>query len=247
MKQYWAKKELETVWQVLPNEEPLIRNRRGATRLGYAVFLKYFQHEGRFPLNIMEVPFVVVAHVAKQVGVESDVWAEYPWRGRSAKYHRASIRSFCGFREATLSDGQMLEDWLVQKVLMREQMPERIQESAFDYCRQRSIEPPGPERLKRIIVNAVNRHEILFCERIFNCLNSATVEGLEVLLQASDESETTWTIWQNLRTEPGKAGLESIKETAFRLNLARKIGLPPDIFKNVQPQLLEKYAKQVIV
>jgi len=73
------------------------------------------------------------------------------------------------------------------------------------------------------------------------------VEGLEILLQSSDQSETTWTIWQNLKTEPGKAGLESIKETAFRLNLARKIGLPPDIFKNVQPHILEKYAKQTTV
>jgi TnpA family transposase len=247
MKQYWAKVELETVWQVLPNEEPLIRNKRGATRLGYAVFLKWFQHEGRFPSNHAEVPLAIVAHIASQVDVETEIWSEYPWQGRSSERNRGSIRSFCGFREATLEDGEKLENWLVQDVLIREQMPERIQESAFDYCRQRSIEPPGSERLKRIIANAGNRQEILFCERIFKCLSPAAVEGLEVLLQASDESGTTWTIWQNLKTEPGKAGLESIKETAFRLNLARKIGLPLDIFKNVQPQLMEKYARQVSV
>lgn len=246
MKQHWTKEELETVWQVWPNEEPLIQNKRGATRLGYAVFLKYFQYEGRFPSNITEVPFAIVGHIARQVGVESNVWSEYPWQGRSAKYHRASIRSFCGFREATLEDGEKLENWLVQEVLM-EQMPERIQECAFDYCRQCSIEPPGSERLKRIIVNAVNRHEILFCERFFQQLSPATVAGLEALLQTSDVSETTRTAWQDLKTEPGKAGLESIKETASRLNLARKIGLPSNVFKNVQPQLLEKYVKQTKV
>ncbi|MBF0547654.1 MAG: hypothetical protein HQM08_24655 [Candidatus Riflebacteria bacterium] len=51
----------------------------------------------------------------------------------------------------------------------------------------------------------------------------------------------------NIKTEPGKAGLESIKETAFRINLARKIDLPPDILKGVRPQLLERYVKQTAI
>jgi TnpA family transposase len=141
----------------------------------------------------------------------------------------------------------MLEDWLVHEVLVREQLPERVQECAFDYCRRKSIEPPGPERLKRIIVNAVNRQESNFCERFFQQLSPAAVKGMEALLQTSDESETTRTAWQNLKTEPGKPGLESIKETATRLNLARKIDLPYDVFKSVQPQVLEKYAKKAAV
>jgi len=247
MKRYWNEDELKTDWLILPNEKTLIKGKQGATRLGFAVLLKYFQYEGRFPSSPVDIPSAVIPHLANQVGVAPELWFEYPWKGRATGYHRASIRSFCGFREATLKDGKKLENWLVQEVLMQEQMPERVQERAFYYCRQRSIEPPGPERLRRIITNAVNRQEILFCESFFKQLSLAAVEGLEALLQASVENETTRTAWQDLKTEPGKAGLESIKETAFRLNLARKIGLPADIFKNVQPQLLEKYAKQATV
>lgn len=153
MKRHWTKDELETDWRIWPNEEPLILSKRGSTRLGYAVFLKCFQHEGRFPQNITEIPLAIVAHVAGQIGVEPDVWFDYPWQGRSAKYHRASIRLFYGFREATLEDGKNLEDWLVHEILTREHMPERLHEAAFDYCRRQSIEPPGSERLKRIIIN----------------------------------------------------------------------------------------------
>jgi TnpA family transposase len=239
MRRCWTINELETYWHIQPNEETLIQNKRGVTRLGFAVLLKFFQHEGRFPADPAEVPIAVVVHLANQVGVETDIWSEYPWRGRSAERHRADIRSFCGFREATLEDGKMLENWLVQEI-----PPERIQESVFDYCRQRSIEPPGPERLKRIISNAENRQEILFCERFFQKVSPATAEALEALLWASDESETTRTEWQNLKNEPGKAGLESIQENAARLILARKIGLSPDMFKNVPPQFLERYKKQ---
>lgn len=243
MKRHWTEEELETDWQILPNEKTLIKGKQGATRLGFAVLLKYFQHEGRFPLKPADIPYTVIPHLASQVGVVPELWFEYSWDGRAAGYHRASIRSFCGFREATRKDGQNLEDWLVE-VLTRESMPERIQDAAFDYCRQRSIEPPGPERLKRIIVNAVNRQESLFCEGFFKQLSPATTEGLEALLQVSDESETTWTEWQNLKSEPGRAGLESIQETAAKLILVRKIGLPLDIFKNITPQLLERYRKQ---
>ena len=240
MRRCWTKNELETDWQIWPNEEPLFRNKRGATRLGYVILLKVFQHECRFPSGPEEVPLSIVVHLAGQVGVETDLWSEYSWQGRSAERHRGSIRSFCGFREATRQDGKNLEDWLVQEVLS----PERIKESAFDYCRQRSIEPPGPERLKRIINNAVNRQEILLCESLFRELSPASAEALEALLQAPDENETPRTEWQNLKSEPGKAGLESIQETAARLVLARKIGLPPDIFKRVPHQLLERYNKQ---
>jgi len=126
MKRHWTEEELETDWRILPNEKLLIKSKRGATRLGFAVLLKYFQHEGRFPSNPADIPSAVIPHLGNQVGVVPEMWFEYPWEGRATGYHRATIRSFCGFREATLDDGQKLEDWLVQEVLIREQMPERV-------------------------------------------------------------------------------------------------------------------------
>lgn len=247
MKQYWSKEELETTWKILPGELPAIMSKHGSTRLGYAVLLKVFQYKGRFPSDQSGVPLSIVDHIAGQINVDSWIWFKYPWLGRSAERHRADIRAFYGFREATLEDGEKLEDWLVQEVLPKEHLSERIQERAFEYCRHGSIEPPGQERLKRITLNAVNRQEILFCKRVFQRLNPATIEGLEALLQSSDEGEKQWTAWQNIKNEPGKASLESINETAFRLTMARKIGIPSENFQYVPQLIMEKYAKQAAV
>ena len=47
--------------------------------------------------------------------------------------------------------------------------------------------------------------------------------GMDDLLEAkpSEEEEAEWTIWQELKADPGKAGLDSVKKAATRLNLLR--------------------------
>lgn len=36
----------------------------------------------------------------------ADLYPRYEWSGRTVEYHRAQIREFLGFREATVQDGQ---------------------------------------------------------------------------------------------------------------------------------------------
>lgn len=253
MKRHWTRDELEAEWRVWPEEEPLIKNKRGATRIGFAVLLKFFQHEARFPSDPKEVPFEIVAYLARQVGIDVKEWVEYPWEGRSIEYHRASIRSFVGFREATFVDGQELMAWLVQESLDQEQRPDRIREvareAALMRCRSLRIEPPAPERLQRLISDAVNRHEAKFTEDLFQRLPRRTLDRLDALLQPrpSAEGGGEWTEWQTFKGEPGKAGLESIINAALRLNLARGVELPADLFKDVPPKVLERYARRAAV
>ena len=49
MKRDWHADELAEHWTLLPGERPLLANKTGATRLGFAVLLKFFQYEGCFP------------------------------------------------------------------------------------------------------------------------------------------------------------------------------------------------------
>jgi len=60
MKREWHPDELIEHWTILPRERKLIENKHGSTRLGFAVLLKYFQHEGRFPRQPYELPFCIV-------------------------------------------------------------------------------------------------------------------------------------------------------------------------------------------
>lgn len=44
MKRNWITEELVKHWTLLPNELDLVGNKTGATRLGFAVLLKFFRN-----------------------------------------------------------------------------------------------------------------------------------------------------------------------------------------------------------
>ena len=108
MKRVWHPEALVEHWTILPGEWPLIEHKHGATRLGFAVLFKFFQYAGAFPRAPQDVPLTVVDYVAQQVGVPADTWTQYAWDGRTIEYHRAQIRQHLGFREATVADGETL-------------------------------------------------------------------------------------------------------------------------------------------
>jgi hypothetical protein len=117
MKHDWSTEELAAQWSLLPTEREFLGNKTGATRLGFAVLLKFFQAGGRFPRHAQEVPERAVEYVARQVGVLAAEWLQYEWQGRSIEYHRAQIRSLLGFREASVEDGEALAAWLSEHLL----------------------------------------------------------------------------------------------------------------------------------
>ncbi len=249
MRRNWTEEDLAADWHILPHEQELIGSKRGATRLGFALLLKFFQFEGRFPSGPHEIPAEVVHFVASEVGVDRSAWGEYPWQGRSVEYHRASIRAHLGFREATVADAEALETWLVEGPLNQEHRMDRLRETVLARCRKLHIEPPTQEQIRRLLRSAIQAHETCFCENISRKLDSETLDRLDTLLKAdlSDEEEGGWTVWQTLKEEPGRAGLESVKEAASRLRLLRNVGLPAELFQGAPPKLIERYAKRATV
>lgn len=142
MKRLWTADELVDEWTLLPSELELLANKTGTTRLGFAVLLKFFSIEGRFPHAKQEVPGAVVAFIARQVGVEPGSYLAYDWRGRTIAYHRAQIREALGFRAATVEDAEDLTAWLRDEMLPREHQQEPLLEAAYGRCRFLRLEPP---------------------------------------------------------------------------------------------------------
>ncbi len=246
MKRVWTEEELAANWLLLPGELEIIREKQGVSRLGFAVLLKFFHFEGRFPDGPHEIPVAVLHFVAQQVGVKPDLLKEYPWQGRTVERHRAIVRTRLGFREPTVKDAEKLEMWVLDEVLDREHRPDRLKDAVIGRCRKLCIKPPAAEQIRRLIGSAVQRHETRFCEAISQKFDSATMDQLDTLLESdpSRKDEEGWTLWQTLREEPGKAGLDSVKEAASRLRLLRKVGLPAELFQGVLPKLIEHYAKR---
>ena len=57
--------ELVEHWTLLDDERDLIAGKRGPTRLGFALLLKFHTRHGRFPAGRSELPDEAVAFVAK--------------------------------------------------------------------------------------------------------------------------------------------------------------------------------------
>ncbi len=236
-------------WLLLPGERTLLANRTAHGRIGMALFLKFFQEKGHFPAKREDIQKEAVDYMAVQIGVSPDAWHDLAWEGPTIKRLRAEIRQWLGFREATVADADAAEAWLIDEILDREHRTDRLKDAVAGRGRKLCIEPPAAEQIRRLVGSAVQRHETRFCEAVSGQLDSATMIRLGALLEIdpSRKDEEGWTLWHTLREEPGKAGLDSVKEAASRLRLLRKVGLPEELFQGVLPKLIERYVKRAAV
>ncbi len=155
MQRQWTADELTEHWTLHPADLALLANKLAATRLGCALLLKYFHHEGRFPQHKGDLPAAAIVHVAWQRGVPPELYAQYDWTGRTIAAHRAQIRQALGFREATMQDADDLAAWLGREVLPHDQRPEHLHAAVYARCRAGQIEPPSAGRLDRLIRSAL--------------------------------------------------------------------------------------------
>lgn len=107
--------ELIDCWTLVGGELELVAGKRGATRLGFALLLRFYIERGRFPRGRGELPDAAVNYVARQVGVPAAELAFYEWSGRTIEFHRRQIRLALGFRECDVADADKLTEWLVAK------------------------------------------------------------------------------------------------------------------------------------
>jgi hypothetical protein len=82
----WEPEELVAGWTLLEADRRLVANKTGATRLGFALLLKFFELNARFAVSADELPAAAVDYVARQVGVDPAELARYAWSGRTIEY-----------------------------------------------------------------------------------------------------------------------------------------------------------------
>lgn len=141
--------------------------------LVFGVMFKYFQYEARFPNYKNEVPIEIIEYIAKQLDVAPFVFDKYDWSG-NIKYHRAQIRTFFGFREATTKDIQLTKEWLCKQVLYQKFEIENLKEEAYKRFRESSIEPPTLEQINRLTKSAIRTYEDQFLQETYSQLSLST-------------------------------------------------------------------------
>jgi TnpA family transposase len=255
MKRHWEVDELIEYWTLLPDEEALLGNKTGANRLGFAILLKFFQLEVRFPQQNSDIPKPIVVHLAKQVDVPWEKYHIYDWQGRNIKYHRSQIRSFLGFRKAAVSDAKEMANWLLEHVLGHEQDIEHLEAVVIQQFRSQRIEPPTKLRINRLIRSALRTYEDNFFSSTLQKFSRETKTQIDALLDAvdsNDEKETTafqrndtGVAFSDLKADPGRVGLESLLSEVAKLLCLRQLALPPRLFESVSPKVLEIYKLRV--
>src|SRR5271155_4825906 len=82
-----AGEDTDDRWTLRASDRALLGNKIGTTRLGFAVLLKVFQTEGRFPRRPEEVPVAAVEAIARQIGAPAAAWRSYWPRPQGGPIH----------------------------------------------------------------------------------------------------------------------------------------------------------------
>jgi TnpA family transposase len=233
MRRDWDPEDLIACWTLVDADWKLLANKRGATRLGFALLLKFFELDARFPRQARDVPTAAVSYVAGQVAVPADDFADYAWSGRTIEYHRSQIRSALGFREATRDDEERLAAWLAQDVCPVELREDRLRDALLARCRAERIEPPG--RVERILGTAAAAFEQQFCATVTERLSDETAGRLEQLV---DEDVGGRGFLVDLKADPGPLGLESLVNEIDKLAQVRALGLAAELFADTSEKLV---------
>ena len=261
MKRIWKQGELEATWTLSSRELQLAQSQRlHRNRLGFALLLKWFEIEGRFPQRLSEVPQVVTAFLAKQLGLDSEVLQAYAWKDRSVERQRAQIRQELGFVEFTDRDEELLCVWLLDNYLsLAGHTPTNARGQVYERLRMLKIEPPGYQRLDRLVRSCLHQAEEAFSERISAQLSPQTKERLDLLLETQDTPDEGGEIdeadadsqtrplsgLQSLRASTGAAQLKTLLAEVEKLKRIQELGIPTTLFAGVPLSLRERAKRRI--
>ena len=256
--------ELIGNWTLIGDELEQLSGRRGATKLGFALLLRFYAVHGRFPSGRSEIPDQAVAHVARLVDVPASDLGFYEWDGRTIKAHRADIRRYFGFRECSVADADKAAEWLAANVCEKERQADRVREELLAHLKREQVEPPARDRIRRIIGTALRQAEQALTTRIASrvpaeaagrmralitrAADPGTEEGAEAgsdgtLFDAAEVSGVD--VLAAIRDEPGNVSVKTIGQEAIKLSAIRAVGLPGDMFDDVAPKVLAGWRARV--
>ena len=239
MRREWEREELIECWTLDEADFEVIANKTGATRLGFALMLKFFELEARFPRR-EDVPRPAVEFMAGQVKVDAELFGEYRWAGSTAEYHRSQIRKFHDFREPTVGDEDKLTVWLAGEMCPVEISRDRLREALVARCRQERIEPPKSSRVERVLGGAEAMFERQFTGAVVERLSAQAVGRLEELIEGGDPDAAGGgrSFLQELKEDPRPIQLDTLLAEILKLERVKAIGLPAGLFEGVSEKIV---------
>jgi hypothetical protein len=245
-------------WTLGPADMTVVATKRRTSQLSFAVLLLFYRSHGRFPRRASEIELETIVAVAGQIGAPVEPIDVVDLGDRTLKRHRAEIRAVLGFREATVADGEALTEWLSNHAVADGRDMVELASALERRCRALKIEPPGADRIERIVRAALHAYDERFCADIHRRLPSDTRKRLDALLRpavaaeqmipADDEPDGPIpAVLLHLRSDPGGPSVNSLQAELVKLDMVRKLGLPADLFAHARSHEVERYSQRVAV
>ena len=254
MKQDWHPDELAQHWTLSPDENELLANKAGVTRLSFAVLLKTFQFDGHFPERREDVAGSIVAHLAKQTGVPPGAHFEGEWSERTQRHQRAQIREHCGFRVFHAEDELAFIAWLSERVTSPNPEAEAFKIAAYGHLRAQRLEPPATERMRRLLRLAVRQREERLVAEAAAKLSPSTREAMDALVKTQTPENSgdadqmpLFPIRSELamvKDDAGAVSVETVLDEIAKLRQLRALGLPEELFRGVPAKLVTHYRQR---
>jgi TnpA family transposase len=239
------------VWMLLADELTLLPGMTDKGRLGFTIQLKFRQIYGRYPERLDEVAPAVMEWVAEQIGISPLTLAGYEFNSRQGQRHRRVIRRHFGYRLPSSSDLKRLATWLSDDVLPFDPKARHGRDLALEWCSSQRMEPPALDHMDRVIRSAIHGYEMRQQATVHAHLSDANKAAIDRLLAGDDadsneaqREESTTILFSNLKTDPGKASLDSLLVAIAKLKCINDIGLAPNVFQNVPAKFIDQFRQR---
>ncbi|SMF80417.1 Tn3 family transposase [Pseudobacteriovorax antillogorgiicola] len=199
-------------------------NKKPDSKLGFSILLKFLQLRGYFPQDHHDVPLEVVSNIADQLDINGKLFKKYDIGSRSCRNHKAQIKKFLGFRDITKPDYTALNKWLCKELSFEHGINDFVSE-ANNRLLKLKIVASNQDQIIRTAKSSLNSCEDAFFNKIHRKIPKRSKSAIDEILSANSELSLT-----EIKSDPGKVGIESLIKESKKLAVLREIDLPDSLF-----------------
>ena len=237
MKKRWSEQEMKEYWSLSKLEEKLIKQRFQKYRLIFALKLKFFGNYGLILEDIHSVPTNIIEYITNQIGMDINTKAVL-LNSKIIMRHNIIIRKYYDFRIMEQKEIDALKKWLWENQFPHSPSKAQITESVYKYCYSNKIEPHSVMQMEKYLTSWSYQFESEFFIKIGKLLNPSDKIILDSLLEEGDQKIRL----NDLKQDPGRASVNSIKEEVEKLQYIKKISIiSSQLLQEISINLLKKY------
>jgi TnpA family transposase len=206
-----------------PDLALIAERRRKHNKLGFAVQLCTLRYLGTFLPNPVQVPAVVVRHLADQLHLSPEVLPRYLQREETRYTHHRLILAYLGYRDFEGFQVFRMIRWLYAQLRTGTVRPSVLFDLATAHLVAQNIVLPGVSVLARLITRVRERVSSRTFEGIARRLNPEERAHLDALLILPEGERLT--PLEVLRTSPTRITAPALLAALQRIEQIRGIGV----------------------